>query len=194
VLTRIGRTWVVLVFALAAPFNAPSRTAQAAGAPASEFYVLKGDYSDITDKGTIRFLVHGGADYLPRAKDPRAAERALAENLAKRLGVNAVFISVAEQDDLIDQLNDGHGDVIIGSFAVTAGRSNLIAFSRPIRFVDQWVVTQATDLSIQSLADLAGKDVTVREGSSYAEALNNTRLKDLRIKVAPETMQTFDLL
>ena len=193
-LRRIGRICGAVVCTLVTLFSWTNRPAHGAAAPASEFYVLKGDYKEITDKGTIRFLVHGGADYLPRAKDPRAAERALAEDLAKRLGVKAVFVSVAEQDDLIDQLNDGHGDVIIGSFAVTAGRSKLIGFSRPIRFVDQWVVTHANDISIQSLEDLADQDVTVREGSSYAEALNNTGLKGLRINVAPETMQTFDLL
>ena len=180
-------TWVTL-------FSWTTRPAHGASDPAPELYVLKGDFREIIDKGTIRFLVHGGADYLPRNKDPRAAERALAEDLARRLGVKPVFVSVAEQDDLIDQLNEGYGDVIIGSFAVTAGRSKSIAFSRPIRFVDQWVVTHATDISIQSLEDLTDQDVTVREGSSYAEALNNTRLKGLRIKVAPETMQTFDLL
>ncbi|HEX6801753.1 MAG TPA: transporter substrate-binding domain-containing protein [Candidatus Binatia bacterium] len=157
-------------------------------------YVLKGDYGEIAGKGTIRFLVHGEADYLPRSGDPRTAEHALAEQLANRLGVKAVFISVAEQDDLVDQLNDGYGDVIIGSLAITAARSKRIAFSRPLRFVDQLIVVQTVDTSVQALADLAGAEVTVREGSSYAEALDNARVKGMRIKVAPGTMQTFDLL
>jgi hypothetical protein len=44
---------------------------------------------------------HGEADHLPRNGDPRAAERALAEDLPIRLGVTPTFISVAEQGDLI---------------------------------------------------------------------------------------------
>lgn len=181
--------WAWLAVLLLSPF-----VVEAADAPAAGFYVLKGDYAEIASKGAIRFLVHGDADHLPRAGDPRAAERALAEQLANRLALKAVFISVAEQDDLIDQLNDGHGDVIVGSLAITAGRSKKIGFSRPIRFVDQLLVVRSSDSSIQSLADLAGREVTVREGSSYAEALENARVKGLRIRVAPEDVQTFELL
>ena len=77
----------------------------AAETSSSSFYVLKGDLAEIRRKGSIRFLVHGEADYLPRAGDPRAAERALAEQLANHLGVKTIFVSVAEQDDLIHQLN-----------------------------------------------------------------------------------------
>ena len=169
-------------------------SATAAFAADEPSYLLKGDYQEMRSKNSIRFLIHGEADHLPRSGDPRAAERALAQKLANRLGVTAVFISVAEQDDLIDQLNDGHGDVIVGSLAITAARSKRIAFSRPIRFVDQLVVVHASDTSIQGLADLAGREVTVREGSSYAEALDNAKVKGIRLKVVPPTMQTFDLL
>ena len=167
---------------------------RSADAPSSPFYTLRGNLPEIKAKGTIRFLVHGEADYLPRAGDPRAAERALAEEFANRLGLRPVFISVPEQGDLISELNEGHGDVIVGSLAITAERSKRIAFSRPIRFVDQLIVVRASETSVQELADLAGRDVTVREGSSYAEALDRAKVKNLRIKVAPETMQTLDIL
>src|SRR5262245_66348834 len=95
--------------ALFAVLTMAHRTVDAADAPPSSFYVLKGDYSEIASKGTIRFLVHGESDYLPRAGDPRAAERELAEQLAHRLGVNAVFSSVAEQASLISQSHEAHG-------------------------------------------------------------------------------------
>ena len=165
----------------------------AADAPGSP-YVLRGDLSEIKSKGTIRFLVHGEADYLPRAGDPRAAERSLAEDFAARLGLSPVFVSVAEQDDLVSELNEGHGDVIVGSLAITPERSKQIAFSRPIRFVDQLVVVRASDTSVQQLSDLAGQEVTVREGSSYAESLRGAKVKDIRIKAAPGTLQTLDLM
>jgi len=166
--------------------------AQQAKTPAP--YTLKGDLADIKSKGVLRILFHGEADHLPRNGDPRAAERGLAEELATRLGATPTFISVAEQDDLITELNDGHGDMIIGSLAITAERSKRVAFSRPIRFVDQLVVVRTSDTSVQELADLAGRDVTVRESSSYAEALRAAKVAGIRIKPAPETMQTLDLL
>ena len=34
----------------------------------------------------------------------------------------------------------------------------------------------------------------MREGSSYAEALRGVKVQDIRIKTAPSTMQTFDLM
>ena len=179
--------------ALAVFTSGPNVLVNAADAPAAS-YVLRGDLSEIKSKGFIRFLVHGEADYLPRDGDPRAAERALAEEFAIRLGLKPIFVSVAEQDDLVSELNEGRGDVIVGSFAITAERSKQIGFSRPIRFVDQLVVVRVTDTSIQQLADLAGQQVTVREGSSYAEALRSAKVKDVRIKEAPGTIQTFDLM
>ena len=189
------RTGLVLALcALAVSALTSTIGVDAASAPASSFYTLQGDLSEIKSKGSIRFLVHGAADYLPRAGDPRAAERALAEDLANRLGLTPVFVSVAEQDDLIAELNQGHGDVIVGSLAITPERSKQIAFSRPLRFVDQLVVVRTSDTSVQQLSDLAGQEVTVREGSSYAEALRSAKVKDIRIKPAPGTIQTLDLL
>jgi len=52
----------------------------------------------------------------------------------------------------------------------------------------------AADSSVQEVADLAGRDVTVREGSAYAEALRGASVKGIRIKAAPETLQTLDIL
>jgi len=122
------------------------------------------------------------------------AERALAEELAARLELKPVFVPVATQEDLITQLNDGHGDVIVGSLAVTAERGKRIAFTRPIRFVDQLVVVRSTDTAVQDLADLAGRNVTVREGSSYAESLRGAPVRGILIKPAPGTMETLDIL
>jgi membrane-bound lytic murein transglycosylase F len=190
-MVRVVLSLLGLLGGLAAGWAGPSEVALAQG---SSFYTLKGDLPEIKSKGTVRFLVHADADYLPRGADPRAAERALAEEFATWLGVAAVFVPVAEQTDLISELNQGHGDVIIGSLAITAERSKQIAFSRPIRFVDQLVVVQTSDTRVQELADLAGREVTVRAASSYAEALRAAKVKDIRIKPAAEVMQTLDLL
>ncbi len=194
--------WLALAFALLAlTAGRPARAAAApAAAPAAEpeeeapEYVLQGDLADVRSKGTIRFLVYGEADYLPRSGDPRGAEQALANEFAKKLGLQAQFVPVAGQDDLIAELVAGHGDVIVASFAITPSRSARIAFTRPIRFVDQLVVVRASDVAIQSVDDLAGQEVTVRPSSSYAESLGPLQAKGVKIKPAPETADTFELL
>jgi peptidoglycan lytic transglycosylase F len=169
------------------------RTASAQEEPAPS-YTLIGDLSEIRAKGAIRFLVHGEADHLPRSGDPKVAEQALARELAQSLGLLPVFVPVAEQSDLTAELNEGHRDVIVASLAVTPRRIEQIAFTRPIRFVDQVVVVRASDTSIQQLEDLAGQNVTVREASSYAETLQGLKSKGINIKPAPETVDTFALL
>jgi len=60
--------------------------------------------------------------------------------------------------------------------------------------VDQVVVVRASDTSIQQLEDLAGQTITVREASSYAETLQGLNIKEVKIKPAPETVDTFALL
>ena len=88
----IRKLLVVTVSFLAVFILGPILGVDAADAPSAPVYIVKGDLAEVKSKGTIRFLVHGEADYLPRAGDPRAAERALVEDLAGKLGLNAVFV------------------------------------------------------------------------------------------------------
>jgi ABC-type amino acid transport substrate-binding protein len=165
--------------AWAAPAPAPPTSPEAApDEPASE-YVLQGDLADVRSKGTIRFLVYGEADYLPRIGDPRGAEQALANEFAKKLGLTAQFVPVAGQDDLVTELTAGHGDVIVASFAITPSRAERVAFTSPIRFVDQLVVVRASDVAIQSLDDLAGRSassMSSRRDSPRASACGSRSL------------------
>jgi membrane-bound lytic murein transglycosylase F len=190
----LGRGRRATTLGLAVLTLAPlARTAAAQEAPTG-FYVLNGDLAEIRAKGSLRFLVHGEADYLPRNGDPKAAEHALARALAQNLGLTPIFVPVAEQSDLLTELNEGHGDVIVASLAVTPKRSERIAFTRPIRFVDQVVVVRASDTEIQAAEDLAGQAITVRESSSYAENLSKLADKAVTVKPAPENVDTFELL
>src|SRR5262249_55444496 len=123
---------LTLVFLVAchAPVEQPKSEEKpgTAAAEAPPAYVLTGDLKDMQDKKTIRFLVTGSDDYMPRDGDPAASERALAEAFAKKLGLAPVFVH-AERGQLIDDLNAGHGDVIAASLAVTSDRSDKITFS-----------------------------------------------------------------
>jgi membrane-bound lytic murein transglycosylase F len=191
--TRIRLVLVGLSLAtltLVSPAGAADETADSEQAAAP--YELRGDLGDMHAKGSIRFLVHGEMDALPRSGDPRGAEQALARDFARKIGLTPLFVPVADQDDLIGELNAGHGDLIVASFAITPSRSEQIAFSQPIRFVDELVVVRASEVGIQSLDDLAGQEVTVRPASSYAEALKG--VAKVVIKPAPETADTLELL
>lgn len=158
-------------------------------------YELLGDEEDIRKKGTIRFLVGGGSDYLPRSGDPRARERELALSFAEKIDLQPVFIPVESRDQLMAELNAGHGDIIVDSMTVTKERAEQVAFTRPLRFVKQVIVTGAKDESIKELADLNGKTVTVRPSTAYATTLKALAPKiNVTIKPAPETADTYALI
>src|SRR5262249_16665575 len=128
--------------------------------------------------------------------DPKREELALAMAFAARLGLRAVPVVVSDRSQLIPALRAGHGDVIVGSLAITPDRAQEIAFSRPGRFVAQHVGGPQAARTVRRPADLAGKTVTVRASSSYAAALARLkpRVKNLEVKPARETEDTFDLI
>lgn len=180
--------------------------AEAAAAPEPEeapapAYELKGDLPDIVAKGTIRFLVTSGHDYLQRVGDPKGPEIDLARAFAEKLGIKAVFIPVASRDELPTLLDAGKGDVIAASMAITPERSEKMAFTRALRFVKEQVVVKAGDDGLKSPSDLEGQTVTVRASSSYASVLKRLKTKDKKpkkiavtIKPAGESEDTFDLI
>jgi peptidoglycan lytic transglycosylase F len=162
----------------------------------ADAYVLTGDLGDIEKKGQIRFLVPSTPDYLRRDHDPRNAERQLAEDFAAKVGLKAQFIPVSGHDQLLAELNAGHGDVVVASMTITKERAERAAFTRPIRYVKEVVIVKETDNAIKALEDLANKEVTVRPSSAYATTLKelSAKVPGLKIKAAPETEDTLDLI
>ena len=191
---RAARSAAVLALALLAVASSAPAAGAAEDDDAPPAYEERGDLSQLRTRGSLRFLVHGAIDHLQREGDPCVIEHVLARALAAKLDLAPVVVPVAEQDDLVTELNEGRGDVIMGSFAITPERSARIVFSRPLRFVDQLVVVHASDMAIQELADLAGVPILVRPSSSYAEALRALASKGITVAPAAETVDTFDLL
>ena len=157
-------------------------------------YVLTGDLEALRVRGALRFLVPDLDDFLPRGYDPFREELQLARDLAARLGLRAVFVPVAEADALLPALNAGRGDVVVASLTITPERLEQVAFTRPLRFVKQLLVAHATDKTVRSPADLAGKAVTVRPSSAHARALSRLAIAGLEITPAPEDEDSLDLL
>lgn len=155
-----------------------------------------GDLGEIKKAGTIRFLIPSTPDYLPRASDPRTAEMQLAEDFAKKLGLKASFVPVEQRDRFLDELNAGHGDVVVASLSPTPERNEVAAFTRPIRFVRQVVVAAADESGVAKIDDLAGKELVVRASSSYASTLKllADKFPGMNMKPAGEREDTFDLI
>jgi membrane-bound lytic murein transglycosylase F len=160
-------------------------------------YVLKGDLPELQKKGYLRVLVPAQGERLQRAGNPNAVEHTLAKKAAEKLGLKAVFVEVASYDDLFKELDLGHGDLVAASMSITAERQEKVAFTRPLRFVKEQLVVKAGDDSVKALADLEGKEVTVRESSAYATTLNALQakqVKGLKVGKAAETEDTYTLI
>lgn len=115
--------------------------------------------------------------------------------------VHIVFIPVS-RDRLLSGLEEGIGDIAAANLTITPERLQLVDFSEPvIRGVREIVVTGPDVPPISSRDDLVGREVIVREHSSYYEHLANLNESfakagkpQMRLTLASEMLEDEDLL
>jgi membrane-bound lytic murein transglycosylase MltF len=119
----------------------------------------------------------------------------------KHLRVSAVFIPT-RRDRLLPSLVEGRGDVAAANLTVTEERREMVDFSAPVLTgIDEVVVTGPASPAVSTLEDLGGKEIFVRESSSYRDSLEalNQRLKsegklEAILVPAPEKLEDEDFL
>jgi membrane-bound lytic murein transglycosylase MltF len=117
------------------------------------------------------------------------------------LTVGVQFVPMS-RDELIPGLLAGKGDIVMANLTVTPERAKLVDFTEPwIGGVEEIVVTSPNAAPVTTEADLSGRDVFVRESSSYYQSLIalNARLAadgkpPARLVAAPEELEDEDLL
>jgi membrane-bound lytic murein transglycosylase MltF len=117
------------------------------------------------------------------------------------LKIHVAFIPVA-RDELIPRLLEGRGDIAAANLTITPEREQHVDFSTPAyRDITEIVVTGPGSIPLESASDLSGREVFVRESSSYFSSLQalNTDLENagkapVNIRPAPETLEDEDLL
>jgi len=171
----------------------------------------KGDLDGMVERRMIRVLtVHSNTFYfLDGARQRGATYEALTkfeDDLNKKLKLGAlkvhvVFIPVS-RDRLIPGLLEGIGDIAAANLTVTPERAKLIDFSIPLGSgVKEVVVTGPDSPPVNTLDDLARKEVIIRKSSSYYESLvnqNKTFKKagkpEVRLTLASEDLEDEDIL
>ena len=119
----------------------------------------------------------------------------------RNLRVQVIFIPVS-RDELLTSVVEGRADVAAAALTVTPEREKLVDFSPATRSdVDEIVVTGPGAPKLTSLNDLAGQEVFVRRSSSYYDSLTalnaqlkSKGLKEVVIKIAPDELETEDVL
>ena len=170
-----------------------------------------GDLTGMVERRMIRVLTaYSRTQYFIDRGTPRGTAydqgKLFEEALNKKLGTQKLMVHVQfvamPRNALLPALLDGRGDIIMADLTVTPERTGTIDFTEPwIDGVSEIVVTGPRVPPISSADDLSGKDVFVRESSSYYQSLLalNTRLKaegkaPATLTPAPEELEDEDLM
>ncbi|SEA11455.1 transporter substrate-binding domain-containing protein [Microbulbifer marinus] len=159
-------------------------------------YIETGDLPAMRQRGVLRLLAPRLAEdeALPRDGLPSAEWRALAEKFAHSRGLEPQWVYVDSFAELIPALTEGRGDVIATNYSRTTERAEQIAFTRPLQYVRELLVTRQGAEPAQ--ADAEPLQVAVRRGSAFAETLSNGGEPQQRFEIAylDEPIQHDDLL
>jgi membrane-bound lytic murein transglycosylase MltF len=169
------------------------------------------DYEGMVERRVIRVVVpYGGYQFYYDRGRPRGAVYELVQRFEnyvnKQLGnrnvkVYVVVIPVSRQE-LLPALAEGHADFVAADLTITEQRSAGFNFSRPLKTrINEVVVTGPSAPQLTTLDDLAGKEIVVRESSSYFEHLQRlsaemqgSGLKPPVIEKSDELLEAEDLL
>jgi membrane-bound lytic murein transglycosylase MltF len=188
----------------------PQPASPAAGLPL-ELPRFTGDYDQMLKRRMMRVgVAYNRTHYFI----DRGVQRGIAYEFFKKFEdeVNAsikqpkdrfhvVFVPMS-RDEMTKALLEGRVDVISAGVTITPERRKIADFSDPTRAdVSEIVVTGPGAPSIKTLADLAGQEVLVREGSTYHQNLQrlNGEFKaqkrpEMRLRLAPLNLEDDDIL
>jgi membrane-bound lytic murein transglycosylase MltF len=201
--------WVCLIAALDG--QAPTEKGRLGLALTEIAKPWTGDLDGMVERRTVRVLTaYSKTLYFVDSGTPRGTAydqgKLLEEHLNKTFKsahttVRVQFIPLS-RDELLPALIEGKGDIVMANLTVTPERSAMVDFTESwIGGVEEIVVGRPGGPEITSVDDLSGKDVFVRESSSYHESLVklNERLvregkPPVRLTPAPEELEDEDLL
>jgi len=138
----------------------------------------------ILDAGKITVITHNNSHCYYLYRDQAMGfEYELAKLFADYLGV-ALEVNIAEKwDSMISALKDGTGSFIAANMTITPKRQKEAAFSDGYMSTQQYVIVRRNNTGIKKAADLAGKTVHVRRGTSYQERLEALRRDGIDINI-----------
>ena len=169
-----------------------------------------GDFDGMVERRLIRALVtysktfyflEGGRQRGTSYELLKEFEKKINKKLKKGSKVSVIFIPVA-RNQLLPALVDGRGDIAVANLTITQARQRIVDFSDPmLDDVKEILVTGPSAPPIESIEDLAGKEIHVRASSSYYESLQRlnrffrvTGETEMLLHLADEYMEDEDLL
>ena len=135
---------------------------------ASDYATLE----SILAKGEITVITRNNSHCYYLYRDQAMGfEYDLAKAFADYLGVN-LEVKIAEKwEGMIPALKNGTGAFVAASFTKTPARQQQVAFSNGYLTIQQHIIVHRKNRNIKNIADLVGKTIHVRRGTSYQERL-----------------------
>ena len=159
--------------------------------------VYTGDLPHLRSRGALRVIVPlEPISHMPRHGEQVTLDYDIARDLAEALKLDLVLVEVGDFSRMMGKLLEGEGDLVAASLTITPDREKQAAFSVPYLYVDEYLVTRSGGDRPETVADLAGMEISVRRSSSYYQTLVELRqqVPSLRIHTAPETLNIERLL
>ena len=150
-----------------------------------------GDLPVLQQHGKLRVIVPATPiAHLPKSAEPVTIDYDLARGLAEALKLELVLVQVESYAQMVQKLLGGHGDLVAASLTITPARQKQAAFSVPYLYVDEYLITAASDSLPAAIEDLAGMKIGVRHSSSHYQTLVDIQrqVPSLSIHAAPETL------
>ena len=143
---------------------------------------------------TLTVIVPGGATEMHHpgigsndASGSSHSYRELVRRFAEEHFLDIDWVEVESREDLIPALVAGKGDLVAADLTVTDSRKELVAFTVPVHRTREHIVVRSAD-RFESVADLAGREITIRERSSLWHILQGARRAhpDLQLRLVHE--------
>lgn len=156
------------------------------------------DFDRITESGVIRLITrYNSQTYFLQDGVERGFEFEFFSAFAREHGLRVEVVIPKPDEQPIDVLNRGDGDVIAANYTVTEERQRHISFSHPYNLVTEILVLREDSLERYSALDsLNGLTVHVRKNSSYYTSLLDMQRDGVGvdIELVPESVETQALL
>ena len=200
---------IIFIFLVLLSFNCQSPEVKSANGEES-YPDIKVDLEDILERDTLRAItIYSSTSYFLYKGQPMGYEYELAGRLADHLDVELEMVVADDIDEIIPMLQKGEGDVITYNLTVTGSRREVVNFTLPLNFTHQVLVQRKPDNwrqmklheiekeLIRNPIKLIGKQISVRENSSYRERLENLQQEiggKIPIQFVPGDISTDEII
>ncbi len=158
-------------------------------APPQPKYI--GDLPVLQSHGKLRVIVPSEPiAHIPKQAEPVTIDYDLARDLAEEFKLELMLVKAENYAQMVQKLLEGEGDIVAASLTITAARQEQVAFSVPYLYVDEYLITSASDGLPTTIEDLAGMTIGVRRSSSHYETLLDIQqqVPSLQIHTASEKL------